>query len=292
MSTIEGQPDAPVRPSDVPGIELSNFLTIPQLGFGVWQIDNNEVVDAVGHALATGYRLIDTAQGYDNEEGVGRAIRESAVPRGDIFLTSKLRTKAMGLDGAQRGVEASLQALGTDYLDLMLIHWPTPAHNQYVDTWKGLIAARENGLVRAVGVSNFTRAQLERIIDETGVIPVVDQIETHPHFQQPDMLAYFADRGIHHQAYSPLGSGQVLDDPVIAKIARTVGKSPAQVILRWHIQRGSIVIPKSTHAERIDENFDVFDFTLDDADMGRIHRLDDPANGRTGSDPETFNDLY
>lgn len=273
-------------------ISLGERTVIPQLGFGVWQIDNDEVPKAVRHALDVGYRLIDTAQGYDNEEGVGRALRETAVDRSEIFLTSKLRTKAMGVDGALNGVEESLRTLAVDYLDLMLIHWPTPAHDQYVETWRGLIEARQQGLVRNIGVSNFTRDQLERIIGETGIVPVVDQIETHPHFQQKQMLHYLAGRGIRHEAYSPLGSGEVLDDPTLQELAEARGKSPAQIILRWHLQRGSIVIPKSVTLERIEENFDVLGFSLDDAEMGRISGLDDPANGRTGSDPETFNDLY
>lgn len=289
---IHDRAQAAATATSTPSLPLGEQLTIPQLGFGVWQIENDKVVDAVSHALSVGYRLIDTAQGYDNEQGVGEAIRDSAVPRSEIFLTSKLRTKAQGKDGALRGVQESLDALGVDYLDLMLIHWPTPSHNKYVETWQGLIQAREDGLVRAIGVSNFTQAQLERIIDETGIVPAVDQIETHPHFQQKEMLPYLAGRGIHHESYSPLGSGEVLDDQIIAGIAAAYGKSPAQIILRWHLQRGSIVIPKSEHAERIEENFDVFGFTLDDADMGRIAGLDKGEVGRTGSNPETFNDLY
>ncbi|WP_055045594.1 aldo/keto reductase [Devosia sp. A16] len=273
-------------------IPLGERIAIPQLGFGVWQIDNDEVSEAVAHALEVGYRLIDTAQGYDNEAGVGKALREAGVDRSEIFLTSKLRTKAMGVEGALEGVRQSLAALGVDYLDLMLIHWPTPAHEQYVETWRGLIEAREQGLVRAIGVSNFTREQLERIIAETGIVPALDQIETQPYFQQKEMLPYLAARGIRHEAYSPLGSGAVLDDPVIGELAAARDRSPAQIILRWHLQRGSIVIPKSVTPERIEENFDVFGFTLSEAEMGRISGLDDPENGRTGSDPETFNDLY
>lgn len=273
-------------------ILLGERHAIPRLGFGVWQIDNDEVERAVAHALEVGYRLIDTAQGYDNEAGVGQALRDAAVDRSEIFLTSKLRTRAMGHDGALEGVRQSLEALGVDYLDLMLIHWPTPAHDQYVETWRGLIEAREQGLVRDIGVSNFTREQLERIIGETGIVPVLDQIETHPHFQQKQMLPYLASRGVRHEAYSPLGSGAALDDPVIGELAAARGRSPAQVILRWHLQRGSIVIPKSVTPERIEENFDVFGFTLSEAEMGRISGLDAPTSGRTGSDPETFNDLY
>ncbi len=279
-------------PTSPPEIELSEFVSIPQLGFGVWQIENDKVVPTVAAALEAGYRLIDTAQGYDNEQGVGEALISSKVPRSEIFLTSKLRTKAMGVEGALAGVQESLAALQLDYLDLMLIHWPTPAHDKYVETWKGLIKAKEQGLVKAIGVSNFTVEQLERIIGETGIVPAVDQVETHPHFQQKELLPHLAARGIRHESYSPLGSGEVLDDPIIGEIAASLGKSPAQVIIRWHLQRGSIVIPKSETPERIRENFDVFGFTLSDGEMGRIAGLDDPANGRTGSDPETFNDLY
>jgi 2,5-diketo-D-gluconate reductase A len=275
-----------------PLVEFNEFVAIPQLGLGVWQIENDKVVPTVIAALEAGYRLIDTAQGYDNETGVGEALRNGPVSRSDVFVTSKLRTKAMGHDGALKGVEQSLKDLQLDQLDLMLIHWPTPAHDQYVDTWKGLIAARDQGLVRSIGVSNFTEAQLERLIGETGVVPVVNQIETHPHFQQKQMVPYLAGRGIRHEAYSPLGSGAVLDDPVIGEIAAASGKSPAQIIIRWHLQRGSIVIPKSETPERIRENFDVFGFTLSAGEMGRIAGLDDPAGGRTGSDPETFNALY
>lgn len=279
-------------PPSTPVIELNEFAAIPQLGLGVWQVENDRVVPTVTAALRTGYRLVDTAQGYDNERGVGEAIRSSGLKRSDIFITSKLRTKAMGIEGALVGVRESLAALQLDHLDLMLIHWPTPAHDKYVETWKGLIEAREAGLVRSIGVSNFTIEQLERIIGETGVVPAVDQVETHPHFQQKQLLPYLASRGIRHESYSPLGSGAVLDDPIIGEIAAGIGRSPAQVIIRWHLQRGSIVIPKSETPERIRENFDVFGFTLSEGEMGRISGLDDVANGRTGSDPETFNDLY
>lgn len=276
----------------LPVIQLSEFVSIPQLGLGVWQIENQKVVPTVTAALDAGYRLIDTAQGYDNEAGVGEALGSSGVQRSEVFLTTKLRTKAAGFDGALAGVQESLSALNLDFIDLMLIHWPTPAHDRYVDTWKGLIEAKDQGLVRSIGVSNFTHDQLERIIDETGIVPAVNQVETHPYFQQKDLLPYLASRGIRHESYSPLGSGEVLDDPIIGEIAASAGKSPAQIIIRWHLQRGSIVIPKSETPERIRENFDVFGFTLSDGEMGRISGLDDVENGRTGSDPDTFNDLY
>lgn len=275
-----------------PKVALNDRDFIPQLGFGVWQIDNDKVGEAIATALEAGYRMFDTAQGYDNEEGVGRALRDADVDRSELYVTSKLRTKAMGREGALAGVRTSLETLGLDYLDLMLIHWPTLDPERYVGAWKGLVEAREEGMVRNIGVSNCLPHHIERMIDETGVVPVVDQIETHPYFQQREMLSYLSSRGIRHEAYSPLGSGAVIDDEVIASIAEMRGRSPAQVILRWHLQRGSIVIPKSETPDRIRENFGVFDFTLGDAEMGRIAGLDDPENGRTGSDPDRFNDLY
>jgi 2,5-diketo-D-gluconate reductase A len=273
-------------------VALNEMTQIPQLGFGVWQIDNDKVGEAVATALETGYRLIDTAQGYDNEQGVGEALRQSGIARDELFVTSKLRTKAMGEQGALDGVRASLDALGLDYLDLMLIHWPTLDPERYVGAWRGLIEAREQGLTRNIGVSNFLPHHIEAIVEATGIVPVVDQVETHPHFQEKELMAYLRAHAIRHEAYSPLGSGSVLDDPIIGRIARSRDRSPAQVILRWHLQRGSIVIPKSVTPERIRENFDVMSFTLTDAEMGQIAGLDDPAGGRTGSDPDRFNDLY
>jgi 2,5-diketo-D-gluconate reductase A len=280
------------RPADIPLIDLADGQRIPQLGFGVWQIDNDDVVPAVTTALNVGYRAIDTAQGYDNESGVGAAIRQSGLPRDSLFITSKLRTKLLGYDEAQRGIAQSLEALGLDALDLFLIHWPCPALDRYVDAWRGLIAAQNNGLVRSIGVSNFLPEHITRIIDETGVTPVVNQIDTHPHYQQRDVRDFHAQHGIAIEAYSPLGTGSVLDDPVIAGIAERHGKEPAQVIIRWHLQEGRIVIPKSVHPDRIKANLDVFSFALDDDDMARIESVDDPVNGKSGSDPATFNDLY
>ncbi len=272
-------------------IQLNEFNAIPQLGFGVWQIENALVTDAVRTAINAGYRLIDTAQGYDNEEGVGAAIRESGIERSELVVTSKLRTKAMGYEGALEGVRTSLKALGLDYLDLMLIHWPTLDVERYTGAWKGLVQAREDGLVTNIGVSNFLPHHIERIIGETGIVPMVDQVETHPHFQQKELVPYLAAHGIRHQAYSPLGSGKALDDRTIARIAQSRDRSPAQIILRWHLQRGSIAIPKSVTPERIRENFEVFGFSLTTEEMGQIASLDDPK-GRTGSDPDQFNDLY
>ncbi|WP_423065040.1 aldo/keto reductase [Devosia sp. CN2-171] len=281
-----------VAAAGTPSVALNDRDFIPQIGFGVWQIANDEVGDAIATALDAGYRMIDTAQGYDNEAGVGLALRNAELPRSELFVTSKLRTRAMGREGALAGVRASLETLGLDYLDLMLIHWPTLDPERYVGAWQGLVEAREEGLVRNIGVSNCLPHHIERMIDETGVVPVVDQIETHPYFQQPEMVEYLRNRGIRHEAYSPLGSGTVLGDEVIASIAGARERSPAQIILRWHLQRGSIVIPKSVTPDRIRENFEVFNFTLSEAEMARIAGLDDPEHGRTGSDPDRFNDLY
>lgn len=198
----------------------------------------------------------------------------------------------MGYDGALAGIRQSLDDLGLDYLDMFLIHWPTPARDTYVDTWKALVQAREDGLVRSIGVSNFLVEHLERIINETGIVPVVNQIETHPRYQQRDIRSFLAGNGIQHVSYSPLGSGAVLEDPTLAEIGSKYGKSVAQTILRWHIQEGLVAIPKSVTPERIRENIEVFDFELDPEDLARIATLDDPRNGKTGSRPEEFNDLY
>ena len=276
----------------VPLVELADGAHIPQLGFGVWQVENEKATPAVLEAIKAGYRLIDTAQGYDNEEGVGEAIAQSGVNRVDLFVTSKLRTRSMGYEGTLEGVQESLNKLGVDYLDMFLIHWPTPARDNYVETWRALIKAREDGLVRSIGVSNFLVPHLERIISETGVAPVVNQIETHPLYQQRDMRDFHRRNSIQQESYSPLGTGAVLKNHTIAKIAEKHGKSPAQAVIRWHIQEGLVVIPKSVTPERIRENLEVFDFVLDTDDMRRIASLDDPKNGKTGSKPEDFNDLY
>jgi len=278
--------------AEVPLIELSDGTRIPQLGFGVWQVENEKATPAVAEAIRAGYRLIDTAQGYDNEEGVGVAIRQADISRDDLFITSKLRTKSMGYDGTLKGVQESLDELGLEYLDMFLIHWPMPARDNYVDTWKALIQARRDGLVRAIGVSNFLVPHLERIIGETGVAPVVNQIETHPLYQQRDMRDFHRRNGIQQESYSPLGTGAVLKNETIANIAGKHGKSPAQAIIRWHLQQGFVVIPKSVTPGRIRQNLAVFDFGLDDGDMQAIAELDDPKNGKTGSKPEEFNDLY
>lgn len=279
----------PVPP--VSHVELNDRWHIPALGFGVWQIDADKVGSAVGAALEAGYRLIDTAQGYDNEAGVGEALRASGIGRGELFVTSKIRTRSMG-ERTREGIEESLDALQLDYLDLFLIHWPTPARDNYVETWKTFIEAQKEGLVRSIGVSNFLPEHIDRLVEATGVIPAVNQLELHPYFQQREVREFHRRLGIQIESYSPLGHGEVLDDPVIAQIADKLGVSPAQVILRWHLQEGLVVIPKSETPERIRSNFDVFGFELADEDMRRIAGLDDPRGGRTGSDPATFNDEY
>lgn len=278
-------------PAQVPLLDLNDARRLPQLGFGVWQVSNEEVTPAVTAALEAGYRAVDTAQGYDNEEGVGAALAASGIPREQLFVTSKLRTKLLGYDNAMQGIESSLKALKLDYLDLFLIHWPAPEHDLYVKTWKAFVGMKEQGIVRSIGVSNFLPDYIERLVTETGVVPAVNQIEIHPEFQQLDVRAFHKTNGILLQAYSPLGSGAVLDNPAIAQIADRLGRSPAQVILRWHIQQGTAVIPKSVTPERIRENLAVFDFELSDDDMAAIAKLDKP-DGKTGSDPASFNDLF
>ena len=276
----------------IPTYDLNDGTTIPAIGFGTYPLRGDDGTEAIRTAIEAGYRLVDTAVNYENEAEVGEAIRRSGVPRDELVVACKIPGRHHAYDEAIASVRESLDRLGLERTDLHLIHWPNPSKGAYVEAWRALVQLQKDGLVRSIGVSNFTQAQLERIIDETGIVPVVDQIETHPYFQQKEMLPYLSGRGIHHESYSPLGSGEVLDDSIIAGIAAAYDKSPAQIILRWHLQRGSIVIPKSEHAERIEENFDVFGFTLDDADMGRIAGLDKGEPGRTGSNPETFNDLY
>lgn len=275
----------------IPGIPLNDGKTIPQLGFGVWQVANDKVTQVVATAIAAGYRSIDTAQGYDNEAGVGKAIAESEVAREALFITSKLRTKDQGYDATLKSFMGSLDRLGLDYLDLFLIHWPVPAHDRYSDTWKAFVQLQRDGRVRSIGVSNFLPEYIERIIGDSGVPPAVNQIELHPEFQQRDVREFHARHDIAIESYSPLGSGAVLDNGTIAEIAGKHGRKPAQVIIRWHLQQGLIVIPKSVHADRIKANLDVFGFELDDGDMTTIAGLDRP-DGKIGSDPATNNGLW
>jgi 2,5-diketo-D-gluconate reductase A len=279
-------------PSNIPQIELNDGRTIPQLGFGVWQVPDDEATQAVRDAIEAGYRLIDTAEGYDNEEGVGRAIRECGVAREELFITSKLRNGAHAFDQAIAAFDETQRKLGLDYLDMFLIHWPVPQQDKFVDAWKALVKLQEQGRIRSIGVSNFLPEHLDRIIEATGVVPVVNQIELHPKYQQRDVRDAHRQRNIKIECYSPLGSGAVLKDETIKSVADKHGKSVAQVILRYLLDQDLIVIPKSTHADRIRNNIDVFGFSLDDEDRKKIDALDDPKNGKTGSFPETMNSLF
>jgi len=278
---------------DTPALPLNDGKTIPQLGFGVWRLEEEDAPRVIGAAIDAGYRHIDTAQGYDNEAGVGRAIAETSVPREELFITSKLRTGHQGYDSALRSLDESLGRLKLDYLDLFLIHWPAPKHDRYAETWKALVEAQKQGKVRSIGVSNFLPEHIQRIIDETGVVPVVNQVELHPAYQQRDIREWHRQRDIQIECYSPLGGqdSKLLDNPDIEEIAKKHGKSPAQVIIRWHLQQNLVVIPKSSKPERAAENFDVWDFTLTSEDVQRIDKLDRP-DGKTLPTPEENNDLF
>ena len=265
-------------------LKLNDGTTIPQIGLGVWQVDPDITAKVVRWGIEAGYRLIDTAEGYRNEEGVGEAIRSAGVPRNELFITSKLRNGAHQRDAALRAFDDTMKKLGIDRIDLFLIHWPVPSQNKYVEAWKTLVELQKAGRIKSVGVSNFNQDHLERIIGETGVTPVVNQIELHPRFQQRDKRDFHARHNIHIESWSPLGSGRLLADPTLEKIAKKHGKSVAQVIIRWHLQEGLVVIPKSINQDRIAGNFDVFGFELDGEDMQTIRGMDS-SNGRTGPDP-------
>jgi 2,5-diketo-D-gluconate reductase A len=275
-------------PQIVPNVTLNSGTTIPQLGYGVWQVPSDEAEAAVSTALQVGYRSIDTAKVYENEEGTGRAIAQSGVPRGDVFLTTKLWNADQGYDSALRAFDASLERLGTDYVDLYLIHWPVPELDEYVASFKALQRIQADGRAKAIGVSNFTVENLQRLIDETGEVPALNQIELHPRFTQTELRAFHAEYGILTEAWSPLGQGTILDNPTIGAIAEGHGVSAAQVILRWHLQLGNVVIPKSVTPARIAANFDVFGFELSNDEVERITGLD-AVDGRIGPDPSTFN---
>lgn len=272
-------------------LTLNDGATIPQIGLGVWQVDPDITARVVRWGIEAGYRLIDTAEGYRNEEGVGEAIRSAGVPRSELFITSKLRNGGHQRDAALRSFDDTMRKLGIDQIDLFLIHWPVPSQGKYVEAWRTLVELREAGRIRSVGVSNFNQDHLERIIGETGVTPAVNQIELHPRFQQRDKREFHKKHDIRIESWSPLSSGRLLADPTLEGIAKKHGKSVAQVIIRWHLQQGLVVIPKSIHRDRIAANFDVFDFGLDDNDMETIGGMDS-ADGRTGPDPVTAAFLF
>ena len=279
--------------SKVPTIELNDGVRIPQLGFGVFQIEPNGTAAAVKTALDIGYRHIDTAEMYQNEKGVGQGIRDAGVDRAEVFITSKLNNGFHKPDDARRAFDKTLEALSSDYVDLFLIHWPLPTlyGGDFVSTWKVLEEFARDGRARSIGVSNFQTAHLDRLADETDTVPSVNQIEVHPYFGNEQVRAYGRDHGIITEAWSPIAQGKVLDDPVINRIANARSKSPAQVVLRWHTQRGDVVFPKSVTPERVKSNFELFDFELGNSDMDAISALDKGESGRTGPDPDTFDHL-
>jgi 2,5-diketo-D-gluconate reductase A len=276
--------------SSVPKIELNDGHSIPQLGFGVFQIPPEETAEAVARALEAGYRHIDTAQMYGNEREVGEGIRASGHDRAEVFVTSKLSNASHRPSDASEAFDETLSALGSGYVDLFLIHWPLPTRydGDYVSTWNALEQWAAEGRARSIGVSNFEVEHLERLAAECDVVPAVNQIELHPYFQNEEVRRYGEVHGIATQAWSPIAQGEVLDDPAIGEIAERLGRTPAQVVLRWHIQRGSIVFPKSTTPARIEENFALFDFELGTEDMGRIDGLDRGESGRNGPHPNEF----
>ena len=276
--------------SGIPAIALNDGRTIPQLGFGVFQVPPAETRAAVETAIEIGYRHIDTAQMYGNEQGVGEAVAASSIDRSEFFLTSKLNNGFHLPEDARKAFEGTLEALGTDYVDLFLIHWPLPTlyNGDFVQTWKTLEEFYRSGRARSIGVSNFTPHQLRRLRAESEIRPAVNQIEIHPYFTNEETRAYNSENEIATEAYSPIAQGEVLTDPAIEAVARAVGKTPAQVVLRWHIQRGDIIFPKSKTKARVQENFDLFDFELDEPSMASITALDKGEEGRTGGNPETM----
>ena len=269
----------------VPALSFHDGATVPQLGYGVWQVEDDVAADVVVQAVKAGYRHIDTAAGYENEGGVGRAVKDAGVPREELFITTKLANGDQGFDSAKQALETSLSKLGTDYVDLYLIHWASPQRGKYLESWKALIELQKEGKATSIGVSNFPIAQLEEIIAETGVVPVMHQIELHPDFQQRELRDYHADKGILTEAWSPLGQGgDILKNPVITEIAEAHGADAGQVIIAWHLAIGNVVIPKTVTPERIVSNFAAADLRLTDEQIEKINGLD-RADGRIGADP-------
>lgn len=276
--------------STIPNLTLNDGTQIPQLGFGVYQIEPDETAAAVRTALEIGYRHIDTAEMYQNEKGVGEGVRSSGIDRGEVYITSKLNNGFHKPDDARRAFDATIEALGFDYVDLFLIHWPLPTlyDGDFVSTWKTLEEFKNDGRARSIGVSNFQIHHLEQLARDTEIVPAVNQIEVHPYFTNDALREYGTDHSILTEAWSPIAQGAVLGDPVIGAIAERLDKSPAQVVLRWHIERGDIVFPKSVTPERIKENAEIFDFELSDDDIDAITALDKGEAGRRGPNPDTF----
>src|SRR6202048_3837159 len=276
--------------SNIPAIELNDGTHIPQLGFGVFQIEPDRTAAAVKAAMEIGYRHIDTAEMYGNEKGVGQGIRDAGVDRADVFITSKLNNGFHKADDARRAFDKTLSAIESDYVDLFLRHWPLPTlyDGDFVSTWNVLEEFARDGRARSIGVSNFEVAHLDRLAEGSQTVPAVNQIEVHPYFGNEQVRTYDREHQIATEAWSPIAQGKVLDDPVITGIADAHGKTPAQVVLRWHIQRGDIVFPKSVHRKRMESNFDIFDFGLDSDEMDSVTRLDRDESGRTGPHPDGF----
>lgn len=272
----------------VPRIEFNDGHSIPQLGFGVFRIPPEDAERLVAEAIEVGYRHIDTAWGYFNEEGVGAAVRSCGLPRDELFVTTKVWNSSQGREPAIESFERSMETLGLDVLDLLLIHWPAPANDLYVETWETFVELRESGRVRSIGVSNFEPEHIDRIVAATGVVPAINQIELHPFFQQRALREYHAAHGIVTEAWGPIARGAVDDDPLIVTLASSWGRTPAQIALRWELQHGIVTIPKSATSARIASNFDVFDFELSADDMAMIDALDRP-DGRFGPLPDDVN---
>ncbi|MFC7625393.1 aldo/keto reductase [Microlunatus sp. GCM10028923] len=273
--------------SQVPTITLNDGNKIPQLGFGVWQVSTEDIVTSVAKALEVGYRHIDTAAIYGNEEGVGRAIAESGIPREELFITTKLWNDKHGHDDALAAIQTSLEKLGLDYVDLYLIHWPTPAKDNYLEAWLALEEIKSKGWSKSIGVSNFLEDHLRKVVAESSTVPTVNQIELHPTFSQEPLVAVNSELGIVTQSYSPLGLAKDLANPQIQELAGKLGRTPAQVILRWHVQKGYVVFPKSVTPARIEENFDIFGFELSDDDLAVIDAVN--VDGRNNPHPNEFN---
>lgn len=271
----------------VPDITLNNGVTIPQLGFGMFKVPPDEAFDTARTAIEVGYRHLDTAQMYGNEAGVGAAVRKSGLPREDFFVTSKLNNGYHDPEDALTAFEQTLATLDIGYLDLFLIHWPLPKVGDFLDTWHAMETIYSSGKVRAIGVSNFEPDHLQRVLDGADVVPAVNQVEIHPYLIQQELRAFNEQHGIATEAWSPIARGKVLDDPALRRVAEEVGQAPSQVVLRWHIQRGDIVFPKSSHRDRMVENFDIFGFSLDPDQMDAITALD--RGERTGPHPDVFN---